>query len=57
MEDVVKILVLILEANKNHDLDVSEFLLKLKNICLTQGNKNKSLVCMRTLNTSLGICS
>lgn len=57
MEDVVKILVLILEVNKNHDLNVSEFLLKLKNIYLTQGNKNKSLVYMRTLNTILVICS
>lgn len=57
MEDVVKILALILEVNKNHDLNVSEFLLKLKNIYLTRGNKNRSLVCMRTLNTILVISS
>lgn len=30
MEDVVKILALILEVNKNHDLNVSEFFFETK---------------------------
>lgn len=34
MEKVVKILAVILEVNTNHDLFVSEFLLKIMNIYL-----------------------
>lgn len=41
LKDVVEILVMILGVNKNYDFSVFEFFLKLKNICLIWGNKNK----------------